>query len=211
MIFHVIQQNEKLEDILNIYDITLSELEEYNQHISNIKQIIPGMKLRIPNNSIDSINEIEEVTPFIEDYYPTYDDSIIKKVDDNILVEKEKSNVDIKKAIAINNKKSNHLETNIDTLGEKYNNQYQQTNLNQGHYGYYTYYGLPAYSFMTDNLGQTQSYNNYYPMSRERNQAVDTREMLPGCTDKLTKMSFGEYVLEIAPDVYYEYFIKSNK
>ncbi len=191
MIFHVVQQSENLEDILNIYEVTIDDLKEHNQHISNIKQIIPGMKLRIPNTSIDSINEIEEVTPFIEDYYPSYEDSFTNKISES---SSEKNSLFQKE---LKSENSEYMQKTHDFKNQTLDSNYtlNADTKSQMEYGYYTYYGLPPYNYLNNEYNKrNENSNQYYQQSF--------------CTN--TKISFDEYIMKVAPDVYYEFFIKKT-
>lgn len=68
IIYHIVKYNEFYTDILRNYNISIEELEEYNQHINNIKNLKIGMKLFIPlvNEEIDTV--IESSQKLIEDY-----------------------------------------------------------------------------------------------------------------------------------------------
>ena len=70
MKFHIVGNGESIEDILNGYDITFDELKNENKHIRIWHNLIPGTKLKIPVLTETIIEEINEVEPFIEDYYP---------------------------------------------------------------------------------------------------------------------------------------------
>ncbi len=71
MFFHIVQLGETIEDISKSYEVGIKEISKYNEHVSNIKKVAPGMKLRIPKAVVENVSEIEEITPFVEDYYPT--------------------------------------------------------------------------------------------------------------------------------------------
>ena len=70
MKFHIIGNNESLSEILNSYDITLDELKKENKHIRMWNYLIPGTKLKIPVITETMNEDINEIEPFIEDYYP---------------------------------------------------------------------------------------------------------------------------------------------
>lgn len=181
MLFHVVQQGEKIEDIAKVYDITLEELREFNQHISDLKSVIPGMKLRIPNYSVESISEIEEITPFVEDYYPTYKDEIITNSgidesnvinndklsennyqEDNLISDNVAEPIPIAKpipAIPVQGQTNYVNQTNIPA--NAYISYVVPENMRQNGYGYYTFYGLPAYpaNYLTAQAPLISSYN----------------------------------------------------
>ncbi|HHZ18754.1 MAG TPA: LysM peptidoglycan-binding domain-containing protein [Acholeplasmataceae bacterium] len=70
MKFHIVRNNETLEDILFLYNVTKAELMEYNQHIRVWNKIVPGTKLKIPPITEAVEQDVSDMEPFVEDYYP---------------------------------------------------------------------------------------------------------------------------------------------
>ena len=70
MKFHIVRNGETLEKIMFLYQVKEDELKEANRHIKNFKSLIPGSKLRIPIISEAIDNDVLEMEPFVEDYYP---------------------------------------------------------------------------------------------------------------------------------------------
>jgi len=70
MKFHIVRNNETLDDVLFLYNVTKDELIEENQHIKMWNKIIPGTKLKIPPITEAIEQDISDMEPFIEDYYP---------------------------------------------------------------------------------------------------------------------------------------------
>ena len=70
MKFHIVRNNETLEDILFLYNVTKEELMEQNQHIRSWNKIVPGTKLKIPPITEAVEQDISDMEPFVEDYYP---------------------------------------------------------------------------------------------------------------------------------------------
>ena len=70
MKFHIVGNGESIDDILRGYDISIDELKNENKHIRIWNKLIPGTKLKIPVLTETIVEEINEVEPFIEDYYP---------------------------------------------------------------------------------------------------------------------------------------------
>lgn len=70
MKFHIVRNQETAKEILNTYSLTLNELKEYNRHVRDWNKLIPGTKLKIPiiNEAVEQ--DIIDMEPFIEDYYP---------------------------------------------------------------------------------------------------------------------------------------------
>ena len=83
MKFHIKRSNEKIEEILFLYNISFDELKESNKHISKWDKVPPGTKLKIPVITRNDDVELMEMEPFIEDYYPkleniVFDEDIIE-------------------------------------------------------------------------------------------------------------------------------------
>ncbi|XMB85115.1 LysM peptidoglycan-binding domain-containing protein [Mycoplasmatota bacterium WC44] len=99
MIFHIVKQNETVKDLIFKYGLDKSEIISNNRHISDWDMLIPGVKLKIPIVNNNLYEHLEEVEPFIEDYYqkesyninePEYGDNEANLVGDN-----QKGNVTI--------------------------------------------------------------------------------------------------------------------
>lgn len=80
MKFHIVRNQETTKDILSIYSLTINELKEPNRHIRDWNKLIPGTKLKIPiiNESVEQ--DIIDMEPFIEDYYPRNDEPLFQEV-----------------------------------------------------------------------------------------------------------------------------------
>lgn len=70
MKFHIVGNGENTKDIILTYSLTLDELKEVNKHIRDWNKLIPGTKLKIPTISEVIDQDIMDMDPFIEDYYP---------------------------------------------------------------------------------------------------------------------------------------------
>jgi hypothetical protein len=70
MNFHIVRTNETIEDISLIYNVDIDEIKENNKHIRIWDNLSPGLKIRLPEISESLAIEIDDVEPFIEDYYP---------------------------------------------------------------------------------------------------------------------------------------------
>lgn len=78
MKFHIVRNHETIKEILNTYSLTINELKEYNRHIKEWNKLIPGTKLKIPiiNESVEQ--DMIDMEPFIEEYYPRNDEPIFQ-------------------------------------------------------------------------------------------------------------------------------------
>lgn len=166
MKFHIVRDGETVREIMFLYSITEDELKEENRHIRSWDRLIPGTKLKISTLCEADDNDILQMEPFIEDYYPKD-----IKLDDE--VEKEKKlepEENIQEEITFNNsndqleetdqvtpneepKEQNILEIKEDTID--YDNQIKEVYINKPrmcnkqkrniiYYPYYVYY--PIYS-----------------------------------------------------------------
>lgn len=89
MKFHILQSNEKISDILFMYNISLDELKENNKHISKWDSVLPGTKLRLPFITKNDDLELMELEPFIEDYYPTLGVEFSESHEEKIVLDNE--------------------------------------------------------------------------------------------------------------------------
>jgi hypothetical protein len=81
MKFHIVRTGESLEDILFLYNLTKDELVEDNRHIRVWEKLIPGTKLKIPSITESIEYEVNDMEPFIEDYYPKLTSDVEKSKD----------------------------------------------------------------------------------------------------------------------------------
>lgn len=78
---HIVRVNEKIERIAQIYNLTVEEIKKINTHIRDWNNLIPGTKIRLPEISEEINSEIDNVEPFIEEYYPRIKEELNEKVD----------------------------------------------------------------------------------------------------------------------------------
>lgn len=76
MIEHIVKNNESIYDILDTYHISIEEFKNYNPHISNIRDLAFGMKVRIPviSNECNQILDSSEI--LVEDFYRVIEDKL---------------------------------------------------------------------------------------------------------------------------------------
>lgn len=148
MKFHIIGNNESLSEILNSYDITLDELKKENKHIRMWNYLIPGTKLKIPVITETMNEDINEIEPFIEDYYPKikleeqyYEINEEKKEEENIVEEIEDEN-DTKNLYNEQNINNNEIEEENKKI-ENIKNDNKERILHRYVYPYPMYYYRP--------------------------------------------------------------------
>lgn len=135
MNYHIIRSGESLEKIAYGYNVDIEEITRINKHISNWQKLVPGTKIKLPEISNQLAMELDEVEPFIEDYYPKIELPIKEELNVQEEVIEETSNIE--KIPQISDK---------DNVEKKMNkNKKQQAS-------YFPYYNYP-YPY---------GYNNYY-------------------------------------------------
>lgn len=154
MKFHIVGTGEKVDDILKGYNLTLDELKNENKHIRIWNYLVPGTKLKIPVLSEAIVEDINEIEPFIEDYYPkikiqeeTYQyiededlEEIIEEDNEEVLqkttIEKEMNNEQKNEYTESSNKVEEIIKHKIEDNSERYdvynnsNNCYYNDNAN---------------------------------------------------------------------------------
>jgi uncharacterized protein (DUF433 family) len=75
---HVVRIGESIEDILKKYQINLREFVSANPQVQSGCAMTPGTRLTIPKMNQQLEEEIEEIEPFLEDYYPRVNLDMIK-------------------------------------------------------------------------------------------------------------------------------------
>ena len=81
LIEHIVRINEKTEDILSAYHITLDELKENNLHITDFKRLPSGVKLHIPYLNQETEQILESTEGFVMNYYPKVEE--IEAIEDD--------------------------------------------------------------------------------------------------------------------------------
>lgn len=136
MKFHIVRNGESVDKILFLYSLNKDELIEANKHIRAWDKLIPGVKLKIPVISENIDQDILEMEPFIEDYYPkksinnnSQEATEAMKINLEEVSEKNNSNnmEDINSNIKSDNQENKEvLKTN--DLGEESKNCYDEYN-----------------------------------------------------------------------------------
>ena len=70
MTVHIVKPNETIELIAKKYNLSVDEIISINPHFRSWEHLAPGAKLRIPEIPEYIQDEIDDIDPFIEDYYP---------------------------------------------------------------------------------------------------------------------------------------------
>ena len=148
MNYHIIRSGENIEKIAYGYNVDIEEITRINKHISNWQKLVPGTKIKLPEISNQLAMELDEVEPFIEDYYPkielpikeesnVQENSIIQDYVIDEQVEKTEDAVDkdiSEKKITKNKKQTNYFPYYNYPYPYGYNNYYMN---------YYRYYTNP--------------------------------------------------------------------
>lgn len=94
MNYHIIKPGDTIESISKLYNVSKSEIMNINPHFRSWENLAPGAKLRIPEIPEFIRDELEEVDPFIEDYYPkiNIEEIISNKNIESSLTEEIKTN-----------------------------------------------------------------------------------------------------------------------
>lgn len=132
MNYHIVRMNEKIEKIAHNYNLTVDEIKVLNQHISNWDNIIAGSKLILPNIPERIKDEINDIEPFIEDYYPKISDMKFNKIEEEKEIKDNNEDVlpsQVNKTSSTNNNKK-------PTQYKYYNSYYPP------YFQYYPYYPM---------------------------------------------------------------------
>lgn len=70
MNYHIVRVNEKLDQIASTYNLTINEIKSINQHIRDWDHLIAGTRINLPPIPDILNDELNDVEPFIEEYYP---------------------------------------------------------------------------------------------------------------------------------------------
>lgn len=67
---HIVRMNETIDKIALTYNLTIEEIKNINQHIRSWDNLVAGTKLNLPSIPEIVKDDLNDVEPFIEDYYP---------------------------------------------------------------------------------------------------------------------------------------------
>lgn len=70
MVQHIVRMNETIGKIALTYNLSINEIKNINQHIRDWDKLVAGTKLNLPSIPEIVKDDLNDVEPFIEDYYP---------------------------------------------------------------------------------------------------------------------------------------------
>ena len=79
LILHIVRSGETITKIADNYQVEVSDITSNNFHITDFKNLKPGMKLKIPFISVPVLETLEETETFISDYYPSLNSEFNKE------------------------------------------------------------------------------------------------------------------------------------
>lgn len=148
MKFHIIKNGERVKDILFTYSLTIDELKENNRHIRSWNELIPGTKLKIPviPESVDQ--DVMQMEPFIEDYYPQNKEHYNEDFDDAISEDESKDIIDTTSETIINEKPCEDVRPSGEVEVVKEEVQVNKKYKYKTNYVYYYPYFHPYYGYI---------------------------------------------------------------
>ena len=97
MILHIVRSGETIKMIADNYQCELSDITSNNLHITDFKNLKPGMKLKIPFLTKPIMEVLEETESFISDYYPTLNTDFKETKNKDEVVKEESVTLDVVK------------------------------------------------------------------------------------------------------------------
>ncbi len=132
MNYHIVRMNETIEKIALTYNLSVEEIKNNNRHIRNWDNIIAGTRINlpaIPEIVKDNLNDFE---PFIEDYYPRYNE--VEEIKDNEIINQESNDVKVESNNIIDKPSTNNKPIKKPIFYNGYYPPYQM------YYPYYPYF-----------------------------------------------------------------------
>ena len=77
LILHIVRSGETIRVIADNYQCEISDITSNNLHITDFKNLKPGMKLKIPFLTKPIMETLEETESFIKDYYPNLKENFV--------------------------------------------------------------------------------------------------------------------------------------
>lgn len=100
MIEHIVRMNERVDSILDTYQITLEELKDNNLHITDFNNLKCGMKLLVPYLSKNVEQVLESTGGFVQKYYPKVSE-VVEEKNSEVVEEKKKEVVEEVKVLEV--------------------------------------------------------------------------------------------------------------
>lgn len=149
---HIVRMNESIGKIALTYNLTIEEIKNINQHIRNWDNLVAGTKLNLPSIPEIVKDDLNDVEPFIEDYYPkllnlndiTSNEENVIKTDVVISQKNEKNNEEVGQIPQEVNETPTMKEVNYPKKSIYYNGYYPP------YPPYYPYY--PPYNLRKHNI-----------------------------------------------------------
>ncbi len=88
MIIHIVKNNETIDDIINAYHVSIDEIRINNSHVTDFRNLVGGIKLRIPIITEETEQILSKTEGFIASYYNMISDEMADL--EEILIEKKK-------------------------------------------------------------------------------------------------------------------------
>lgn len=79
MILHIVKNNERISEILDMYGLTFKEIFEYNRHITDFNNLICGTKLWIPLLSEEISEILDNSEGFVDNKISNLKDTLENK------------------------------------------------------------------------------------------------------------------------------------
>lgn len=92
MIIHIVKNNETIDDIINAYHVSIDEIRINNSHVTDFRNLVGGIKLRIPIITEETEQILSKTEGFIASYYNMISDEIADL--EEILIEKKEEKID---------------------------------------------------------------------------------------------------------------------
>jgi len=170
MKFHIVREGETIKDIMFLYSVNEDELKEDNRHIRKWDRLVPGTKLKISVITKSDDEDIMQMEPFVEDYYPkevkldeeneVINETVLNEKNDSITTEEVVVEANVLEPVE-DNLKEEIMKTDDEAVKQINNEVRNEPNYNivrkqrYIYYPYYVYY--PIYM------------NNMYPYYVNRN------------------------------------------
>lgn len=157
---HIVRVNEKIEKIALLYNLTVDEIIDCNQHIQDWSHLVPGTKLRLPEIPEIVRTELDNTEPFIEEYYPKIDvQTILEKNQKEQMHETNSLNINV-----VDKSTDEQMHEVVDIQPEEQSKNTKSTKPKN----HYTYPYSPYYGYYYPYYGNHGYYTNTYARNKKR-------------------------------------------